>query len=487
MAVLLCIFAFGQYTGIANYNYVTPYHHTQTHALLLSIAMLVLLVRAGRGGTPLLWAAAGLCLGGVLLTKLELALPALLAGLVGLRVAEAGQRSASRRMAFAGAALLPALGFWILLARELPAAEALRGVLGNLAHLEPGLLADGFYARVAGLDDPERSAARVFRASVWLGGFAALALLLDRWLAARLSAWAAALVGVAVFAGLAFAVPASFWLGLAAALPVACLAAVLAIGVAWRRAEAAERRRLTPLLLWGVWSLALLAKLGLRARFGHYGFALAMPATLLLVGLLAGELPRRLRARYRGGRLATAFVTAGVAACALGCLQISARVYAHKGLPVGPAGDVILAERPHVSPRPVRVSAALERIAALEPAPTSLVVLPEGSGLNYWLRIRNPVPYTLFLPTEIRAFGEGAMLAALRAASPDVVVLVHRGHREFGVGRFGVDPRYGRGLMRWVTEEYEPIEAIGPEPFGADGFGVALLRRRMPPPGDERR
>ncbi len=38
--VLLGVFGFSQYVGIANYNYVTPYQHAVTHGLALSLAMI---------------------------------------------------------------------------------------------------------------------------------------------------------------------------------------------------------------------------------------------------------------------------------------------------------------------------------------------------------------------------------------------------------------------------------------------------------------
>ncbi len=477
-AVLLGVFAFGQYTPIANYNYVTPYQHAQTHGLALSIALIGALARAGRLGKPAAWALAGLCLGGVLLTKAELAVPAGLTALTGLAIAGPRGRRPAALAAFAGAALAAPLGFAVCLGTALPPRLALAGVLGNFAYLGPALLDDPFYAGVAGLDDPASHALRMLGAFAWIAGFAALASALDRSQGRRLGSRGAALAGLGLFAALVALTPGGDWLGLARALPLTTAVGVAWVGVAWHRAGAAERQRLAPLLLWALWSLALLGKLGLRARFGHYGFALAMPATLLLVALLVGVLPARLHARHAGGRLATALALAALAAGVVGCLRVSQAVYARKSFPVGAGADALLAEDPRLSPRPARLRRALARIQALEPVPQSLVVMPEGASLNYWLRLRNPSRFHLFLPTEMDAFGEDAMLASLRAQPPDVIALVHRGHREFGVAPFGVDPRYGRGLLDWVRDAYERVERIGPEPFGADGFGVVLLRRR---------
>ena len=44
--VLLGIFGFSQYVDVANYNFVTPYHHFQTHGIALGLGMLLALLRA---------------------------------------------------------------------------------------------------------------------------------------------------------------------------------------------------------------------------------------------------------------------------------------------------------------------------------------------------------------------------------------------------------------------------------------------------------
>jgi hypothetical protein len=65
----------------------------------------------------------------------------------------------------------------------------------------------------------------------------------------------------------------------------------------------------------------------------------------------------------------------------------------------------------------------------------------------------------------------------VRANPPDIVVVMHRRHREFGVAAFGRDVRFGRDLMAWIDAHYERVERIGPEPTDAEGFGILILRR----------
>lgn len=478
--VLLGGFGFSHTLAIGNYSWVAPYQHFQTHGVALGMALALLAGRALRGDRPRLWALAGACLGLVFLTKAELCVPAAAAAAAALALEAAAAGGASLRAAAArlalGAALPVALAF-ALLAAAMPARLALEGVLGNWSHLG-GVLSDPFYRGHLGLDAPARNAGRALRALATLAVFAGACALADRALAGRRRKRALALAaGATLFGALAAAGPRVAWHELARALPLtsALGAGVLAAACARRRADREALARLAPLALFALLGLGLLAKLAFAARFDHYGFALAMPATLLLVvALVRGVGALRPAA---GGFASRALATAAVAAALLALLGETARQLERRPLPVGAGGDRILAERPSANPRAERIAEALTRLEALLPRDATLLVMPEGASLNYWLRRRNPSRYLLFLPTEIAAFGERAMLADLARHPPDFVVLAHRRHEEFGVGPFGRDPRNGRGLRAWIDAHYERVARIGPEPFGTGGFGLVILRR----------
>jgi hypothetical protein len=481
--VLLCVFAFAQYIGIGNYNYVTPYHHCQTHGLALSLAMVLAFGEALRRAPRCWCAVAGVALGCVFLTKAELFVPAAAAAALGLALvaATARERALPAAGAFAVMAVLPVAAFFLYLGARMPAGLAWQGVLGNWMHLGSGPLGDPFYASIAGFNDVRGNLLAMLGAFAGIAVFAAVSLGADRLLG---SGRATLPVSAAAGAGL-FGVLVSWpsivpWFSLARALPLtaglAC--AGLLVVCARQRGDREALTRWGPLALYSLLALALLAKVALRVRFEHYGFALAMPATLLLVASLLHLLPARL-APGRGA-LARALIAGALAASVVFFLGRSSEFYRRKDFPVGEGADRILAPSPFTSPRPKLIARALERLETLVPERGTLLVLPEGTSLNYWLRRRNPTRYNLFLPTEIAAFGEQAMLAELRAHPPDVVALVHRRWDEFGVGSFGVDPRNGRRLMAWVERRYERVTRLGAEPFGSEGFGVVLLRRAGP-------
>jgi len=84
------------------------------------------------------------------------------------------------------------------------------------------------------------------------------------------------------------------------------------------------------------------------------------------------------------------------------------------------------------------------------------------------------------MPPELAFYGEDRMLAALRAAAPDTIVLVHKDTREYGVRFFGRD--YGRRLYAWIRRNYREVATFGARPLRGGRFGIALLRRLDVPP-----
>jgi len=485
--VLLGVFGFSQYVGVANYNYVTPYQHAETHGLALSIAMIAAISRylaSERIGWLVL---AGICLGLVFATKAELLLAAAAACGLGWVFVFASRPISARsalRLAgvFAFACLLPVAAFFVFLALQMPAAAALEGLLGNWRYLGAGTLADPFYRLVLGLDDIPGNLWLAFGMFGGVVGFAALGLAADHLLRRApgpQAAWGAA-VGVSVFLAMTLLPAAIPWMEVARALPLTSLLVVAAlVGFCLRRRREREALvRWAPLALLAVFALVLLGKMILHARFFHYGFVLAMPATLILVACLVHLGPAAARARLGGSGVFRIMSLAAIASGVFFMFRWSDAIYARKDFVVGEGSDAIVVEGPVYEPRGQVVSAALQRLETAMHPEATLLALPEGASLNYWLRRTNPTRYNLFLPVEIKAFGgDEVMLQDLRAHPPDFIALIQRDHTEFGVGPFGIDPRNGRGIMNWVAGTYRRIDRIGAEPFRNRGFGIVILRR----------
>jgi hypothetical protein len=237
----------------------------------------------------------------------------------------------------------------------------------------------------------------------------------------------------------------------------------------------AARERLIRQISLIVFALVMLGKMVLNARIYHYGFVLAMPATLVLVVALVDWIPSAIRLCGGSAKVfrACAFVLLGGLVFAY--LSMQGEILARKDRWVtGPFGDRLQAD-------PVRgelVNKTLEVFPEMIREGQTLAALPEGVMLNYLLRRTNPTPYTNFMPTEVILYGEARMVEAFRAYPPDWISLVHKDTSEFGFRFFGQD--YGKALFAWILEAYEPVGVVGAMPLATDRHGILLLKRKEP-------
>ncbi len=483
----LVVFAFGHLTGIGNYNFVTPYSHELTHGLLAAVAALVALGRFRATGRTAPLVLGGAALGLAFLTKAEVFLAAAGGAACLLLPAPApapaprtpGTRGRAGRLALAagGALGVAALAFALLAAR-LPAATAARGVLGTWAALStgggtPDLV---FYRELLGIDEP---AANALALATWSAAHAVLfggLWLLDRRVGPRAGTPAAGAAAFALLAAAGLIAPALgapvAWVEALRPLPLVLLVLALARGArAARTADADERERAVRDLAWTVFALLLLAKIALDARPSHYGFALALPATLVYVAWLVGRAPAGLRARG-GGALFRGAVLGVLLAALVGLSRTTALQLSRKTFALGEGADRFVTD-PYRGPA---VARALERVEQTSGPDATLLVLPEGISLNYLARRRTPTPYPNFMPPELAIFGEDAIVAALEAAPPDTILLVHKDTSEYGLPFFGTD--YGLAIARWVVARYQVVHAIGQPPLQPGTvFGIHVLQR----------
>jgi hypothetical protein len=237
-----------------------------------------------------------------------------------------------------------------------------------------------------------------------------------------------------------------------------------------------KRNRLARQISMIAFSLAMLGKMALKARIYHYGFVLAMPATLVLVVALVDWAPAALK-RYGGSAAvfrAGAFVLLGSLVFAY--LSMQGRILASKDRwVVGPNGDRLRSD----VVRGELVSKALEVFPEIIREGDTLGVLPEGIMLNFLLREPNPTPYTNFMPPEVILYGEAEMLKAFQTHPPDWISLVHKDTSEFGFRFFGQD--YGQALYAWIMKAYEPVGVVGALPLQSHRYGILLMSRKEQP------
>ena len=484
-AVLLCVFAFAQLVGIANYNFIAPYSHEVTHGMLLATACLWTLVRweSRRGlAGPVV---AGLLLGLCFLTKAEVFLAAAAACAVYLALALRSEREPAvppaHSLAFflAGLLLPPAYAFFAGYG-NLGAGGSLRAVCGAWVHVLGGGASElAFYRSGMGLDAPRQ---RLIELAAWsgrwilvLGPCALLAARLRRGGEAAAACAAGALLFAAGLAAYSFRRP--DWLAALRPLPLfVALIGAAALALVRRGATSDEApelaRRARAVLALCVFALVLLLKMLLNARAQHYGFALALPGTLLVVCALVGWLPEWLDRRGAAGGVLRAGALGLLTVGTLAHLDITRGMLARKPVQVGTGADAFRSDL-----RGRFVNSALELYSEVAGPGDTLAVLPEGVMLNYLAQSVNPTPYVNFMPPELLFFGEQAMLERFEATPPDWILLVHKDTSEYGYPLFG--PDYGTRLATWIQQSYVPIRQFGQPPLmPGTVFGIQLMRRR---------
>ncbi len=460
-----CLFAFGRFDKIGNFNWICPYRQEVTHGMAMSLAAMLCVARYGSSGRRIWPIAAGILCGLVFLTKAENFFPLALAIIVGIVTVARNRR---HLLLLVASAVLPVAAALLMLATVMPWRSAVMGTLGSLPWMfDSRIAALDFYRQGMGLLDVRQSTIVLLK---WTLGYVAVFGIAVIWgftiVPKRRWIWIAP---AAIFASvIAWCVllggPRINWLNVAAPLPVVVLLALVLPPLPEGEGRNSERRTLR--IAFSVFALATLGRMFLDARITDYGFALAMPAFMVAIDLFAGRLPAWMSRIGRNGSAATAMAVAAWAALLGIYLAVMAVYVGEQTVAVGSGTDRFWADR-----RGAEVNAALLRLQQFDPRWT-LAVLPQGRMLNYLSRRRNSVWLGDFMPPEVISLGESAALAAMQNNPPDIVILTGKDVRgdwlNFPIG----DYRYGKPTLDWVFSHYRPV---GPPPKPEDELRFTFL------------
>jgi hypothetical protein len=474
---IVLVFTFGQYSNIGNFNYITPYCHEVWHGLALSILAVTLL--SGWIVKESIWraAVAGFCGGMVFMTKPEV-FTALAVGVLAAFILCGVTKKHPAFMvksfaAFLIASLMPLLGFTLLFHRSESWHDSLRSVaFAWVPLLNSSVSHNAFYQWCLGLDAPWFNLRALLLHFVAAGAIVAVTAFLFRadFKSSRnrltALAWGAILLGAASRFN---------WVECGRTLPLLSVVSCVILCLKLKR-SAQESPPVFP-LLWNVFGLMLLAKLGLYSRIWHYGFALAMPAFVGAIYLLLWLLPQAVEKYgvHRRGFQATMglVLLVGFARLFIG----SQFNYRAKTVAVGRGADKIIAASPAINSTGGAMQAAIEWMNTNALPNATLAVLPEGIMVNYLTRRTNPTHYFVWNPAELAAFGQDQMTASFEANAPDYIMLIHRDAAEYGAKYFGQEEKFGLPLMQWIRKNYEPVWLIGSEPLRNNLFGIRILKR----------
>jgi hypothetical protein len=512
------MFAVQQYRG-ANYNFITPYSYELPHGVALSLGMIYFLWRASRTRSRhIVWTSlAGVMFGLVFLTKAEVFVAAAGAGAVAIICQLRGRAHVTRDALetigiFLGYAVATVVLGVLLLTLAMTPGEAIGGVLGALKYLgDARLLGLPYFKWLMGTDSVDRSLQQLF---LWLGGYlvvfvapAALGWLLGRLSGERAgAAWwrrrGFGYVSVSVAIVLAGSIAAALlyftelrpsaqapegtwgvipWPGALRPLPAVMLVAfALLVQMILNRPRAAAAAFTLPAALI-VFAGLLLGKIVLNVHAYHYGFALALPAFVVLVTAVVGWIPQGVRRST--GSAAAAWVPrlsalVGVALIVGVHARLGQIEASHRTDQVATAPDAFLVDHARGNGYGPIVDAVVRDVRTQTTRTTTLVCMPEGLMINYLARRANPTGELNFNPASLAMFGEDQILADLKATPPDFVAIVYQDTHVYGVTAFGKD--YAQRIWSWVAEEYEPVKVYGSIPYQEPGPGIALMKHKDP-------
>ncbi len=478
LAVFISVFSFLHLLAVGNYNYATPYSAESTQGMLLILVTAFVVARWYREPSRKLALALGLCGGLAAVMKPEFMLATGVLGMaaLGLRFWQGKRVTVAEMLLLAAGVVLPTVVFMLWFARKenwsaafIDANQAWWVVV--VQHIQSE---SGQQMNFSGFDHPwsnvwvEVKAAAggvVVLAAIWAAG----------WLGNR--PWSALMRAGTALAALALVYAVwvhAGWFTVGRCLPglVAILFIVMLCRLRHEMRTAGHAQERTVMgfvlvLLAGV----MLARMPLFARVFHLGFFQAALAAMVVAAAMVGELPRLVGAGV-AGRVVTVFGCA--LALGLFCVPFalkSREIRADQTEPVGWGRD-----RFYSTTRTIDGTGALVNWAAewLRPAPpeTTVLVLPEGTMINYLSR------HKTLEPGWMRGGNEEQLLQQMRERPPDFVVLISRDLSEFGVSRFGTPGNFGYEIVKWLAENYVAADRLGGDPLKEHGPPGAIILRR---------
>jgi 4-amino-4-deoxy-L-arabinose transferase-like glycosyltransferase len=471
-AVFLGLFAFAQYTGTGNYNFVTPYSHHLTHGVILSFVTLFLFRSYVQTRQTRYIITIGISLGLVFLTKFEVFIALFAAITFGLLFIHYLEKTpihdiVKRSVMFLAGFFIPSFVLISFLSQRSSLREAFSSVLVQYQMLSnTSSISNVFYQKVSGVHSPLANLGKVLIVAGWYL-VVIITVILFVWLISRIPREKTRkvvffMILTSIYLLVPYVVLSLPVFEIFRALPL--LLFILGIYLfihllRIQRTSRHQRDQLLSLLVMTIFAFGLLLKVILNTGIHHYGFALALPATLLCVMVFVYNIPNMWGKFHRELFFMRCCMISLVMIILLTHIYYSYWIYGKKLFPVTSGHETILAYDPDFTPQGVYYQAALDDILGLMNEDETFAVLPEGIMLNYLARRRNPSPYLSFIPFVIEQHGEDTMLEGLINSDPDYIVLLERDVREFGYEKFGKDS--GAKIMKWVNDNYSTVSRIG--------------------------
>jgi hypothetical protein len=484
--IFICVFGFSQFVDAGNYNYATPYANETIHGMLISLLLCYALFTWANNPTATRSFICGLLLGATLVLKPEFILAAVLMTCVAVFARWLWHDLPEIRVfaLWMIGVLLPSAVFAIYFVQFLPWRRALLVTSQAwLSVFNPSFNSSPLAIRLLGLDAPWSRFVEVLIAT---GRACAVILVLigmlflfernrQKWLRATI-------VGTLVLIFGWLGVREIEWEEIGKCLSGLTLIYFLISAVGFLRSAKQSTvdlnvRKLR--LLFACLALTLMTRMFLNPRIYHYGFYQAALAALLAPAVMIGELPYWFRSSTRQSRGLAVIAT--FALLLPGAAHLAIRSQNALRLKIGLVGsgrDLFYCFPPGMDATGELVDAVIN-VLREKAAGQTVTVLPEGESINYFARLRNPVPHACFYKGAMETETEAELVTDLEKSPPEWIVIVSRDLIAWGIERYGETPGAGKELLRWVEQNYDKVAWTEGDPLDYRGHGAIILRKRF--------
>jgi 4-amino-4-deoxy-L-arabinose transferase-like glycosyltransferase len=484
----LTVFAFGQYQAGGNYNFICAYVYSLPHGVALSFLALFLFLKFLENPQPKYLGFAGGVVGLVYWTKMEvfiaLVIPLCLGLLASWFQRRLNKKEAAREVLIALTAfMIPVFLFYSFFLTKMSLKEALLTIPSPFSFLNHVGSLKQFKLNqwILGFDQPVFNLLKLFQYFFVLVTVLGFIIGLDFLVSGpwrhikRLS-----LLVLTSLAGLLYVVSAQIpLLNLGRPLP---LISILITGFySYRVVRDLKENRDTGnnlfLMVFSLFCTIILFKMILNTHIFHYGFALALPATLLVIHTLVFLIPEHFSALKKSRGLFKTAALILILFIVYAHIRLEYLVFKFKTLPVSQGRDLLIDYDPDLENRGVVVNQTLDYLnRSLQPG-IEIATVPYGSMINYLSRHPHPHPVLYFSPYNVTLFGEQDYLESLKKASSPYILLVHFDASILVSGEsfFGRD--YGQSTFAWIMQNYTLEKQFGAVPFTGADFGIQILRK----------
>jgi hypothetical protein len=485
--IFISVFGFSQFVDAGNYNYATPYANETIHGMLISLLLCYALFTWANSPTAARSLVCGLLLGATLVLKPEFIFAAVLMTCVAA-FARWRWRGLPEIGVFAGwmiGVLLPSAVFAIYFAQFLPWHRAfLVTSQAWLSAFNPSFNSSPLATRLLGFDEPWSRLAAGLTAT----GLACAVIFFlvgtlflfernrQKWI--RLTI-ASALVLIFAWLG----VREIMWEEIGKCLSGLTLIYCLISGVAFLRNTKQStvdlRVGILRLLLAGL-ALTFLMRMFLNPRIYHYGYYQAALAAVLIPAVMIGELPDWFQTTGWQARGLAAVATLAVVLPGAAKLAIrSQNALRLKTETVASGRDRFYCFPAGMDPTGALVNAVVNVLQEKASGGT-VTLLPEGESINYFARLRNPVPHACFYQGAMETETETELVSDLQKQSPDWIVIISRDLIAWGIERYGEKSGAGQEVLHWVEQNYDKVAWTGGDPLDYREHGAIILRKQSP-------